>query len=246
MRRMLTDADREEISRGNAEGRVIAERIGRDPSVVSPDVARHGGRARYRATVAGRAAAAARCRPTIRKLNFGDEAGMRTDHHAGTTWAPVGQTPVVEVTGERAGVNMISAVSPRGTLHFTVFSGRFNAAVFVEFLTKLMHDAPGPVYLILDNLSVHKAKIVKDYVDSLEGRLKLFFLPGYSPELNPDEWVWKNVKNNQVGRHRHRTEVRTIRSRHTRPGTPATIARDCSRLLPRPIVGLHRNMTRVH
>ena len=86
---------------------------------------------------------------------------------------------------------MISVVSPRGTLHFTVFFGRFNAAVFVEFLTKLMHDAPGPVYLILDNLSVHKAKIVKDYVDSLEGRLKLFFLPGYSPKLNPDEWVWR-------------------------------------------------------
>jgi transposase len=107
---------------------------------------------------------------------------------------------VVEVTGERAGVNMISVVSPRGTLHLTVFSGRCNATVFVEFLTKLTHDAPGPVYLILDNLSVHKAKIVKDYVDSLEGRLKLFFLPSYSPELNPDEWVWKNVKNDQVGR----------------------------------------------
>jgi len=95
---------------------------------------------------------------------------------------------------------MISVVSPRGTLHFTVFFGRFNAAVFVEFLTKLMHDAPGPVYLILDNLSVHKAKIVKDYVDSLEGRLKLFFLPGYSPKLNPDEWVWKNVKHDHVGK----------------------------------------------
>lgn len=134
------------------------------------------------------------------EVYFGDEAGVRTDHHSGTTWAPVGQTPVVRVTGERGGLNMISAVSPRGALMFDLFFGRFNADVFVGFLKKLMHDAPGPVFLVLDNLSVHKARIVKDYVDSLDGRLKLFFLPAYSPELNPDEWVWKNVKHDQVGR----------------------------------------------
>jgi transposase len=133
-------------------------------------------------------------------LYFCDEAGVRTDFHAGTTWAPIGQTPVVEVTGERGGVNMISAISPAGALKFDVFFGRFDAPVFVEFLTKLMHDAPGPVYLILDNLSVHKAEAVKKYVASLNGRLKLFFLPSYSPELNPDEWVWKNVKHDQIGR----------------------------------------------
>jgi transposase len=134
------------------------------------------------------------------EVYFCDEAEVRTDFHSGTTWAPVGQTPVVEVTGERGGVNMISAVSPAGALKFDVFVGRFDAAVFVEFLKKLMHDAPGPVYLILDNLSVHKAKAVKEYVASLNGRLKLFFLPGYSPALNPDEWVWKNVKHDQIGR----------------------------------------------
>jgi transposase len=131
---------------------------------------------------------------------FGDEAGIRTDHHAGTTWAPVGQTPVVDVTGERASVNMISAVSPGGALKFDVFFGSCNGTVFVEFLKKLMHDAPRPVFLVLDNVSFHKTQIVKDYVASLEGRLKLFFLPGYSPQLNPDEWVWKNVKSDQIGR----------------------------------------------
>jgi transposase len=119
------------------------------------------------------------------EVYFGDESGVRTDHHAGTTWAPVGQTPVVEVTGERKSVNMISAVSPGGTLHFDVFFGSCNATVFVEFLKKLMHDAPGAVFLILDNVSFHKAPLVKEYVASLEGQLKLFFLPGYSPELNP-------------------------------------------------------------
>jgi transposase len=134
------------------------------------------------------------------EVYFGDESGVRTDHHSGTTWAPVGQTPVVEVSGERNGVNMISAVSPGGALKFDVFFGGCNSAVVVEFLKKLMHDAPGPVYLILDNLSAHKTNIVKDYVDSLGGRLKLFFLPTYSPELNPDEWVWKNVKHDHIKR----------------------------------------------
>lgn len=142
----------------------------------------------------------ARAREVGADVYFGDESGVRTDHHAGTTWAPVGQTPVVEVTGERKGVNMISAVSPSGMLKFDVFFGGCNGAVFVEFLKKLMHDAPRPVYLILDNLSVHKSKIVKDYVNSLDGQLTLFFLPGYSPELNPDEWVWKNVKHDHIKR----------------------------------------------
>ena len=133
-------------------------------------------------------------------IYFGDEAGVRTDHHAGTTWAPVGETPIVEATAERAGFNMISAVTPLGVLHFDVFTGRFDAEVFVEFLKKLVHDTNDPIFLVLDNHSVHKARIVRDYVDSLDGRLKLFFLPPYSPELNPDEWVWKNVKHDQVGR----------------------------------------------
>ena len=134
------------------------------------------------------------------EVYFGDEAGVRTDHHAGTTWAPVGQTPVLEVTGERTSVNMISAVSPRGSLHFEVFTGGCNASVFVGFLTKLTHDASGPVFLILDNATFHKSPAVKEYVASLDGRLKLFFLPSYSPELNPDEWVWKNVKHDDVKR----------------------------------------------
>lgn len=134
------------------------------------------------------------------EVYFGDEAGIRTDHHAGTTWAPVGQTPVVRVTGERKSVNMISAVSPSGALKFDVFFGSCNEVVFVEFLKKLMHDAPRPVFLILDNVSFHKTKMVKDYVATLDGRLRLFFLPGYSPELNPDEWVWKNVKHDQIKR----------------------------------------------
>lgn len=131
---------------------------------------------------------------------FADEAGVRTDHHAGTTWAPIGRTPVVTATGERKSVNMVSAVSPGGQIHFDVFEGSMNAARFIEFCTKLVHDCPTPVFLIVDGSSAHTAKIVKEYVASTEGRLNLFFLPPYSPELNPDEWVWKNIKHDSVGR----------------------------------------------
>ena len=129
---------------------------------------------------------------------FADEAGIRTDHHAGTTWAPVGQTPVVAATGERKSVSMISAVSPRGEIHFDVFLGTVNAARFIEFCQKLLHDTTAPVFLIVDGAPAHTAKIVKEYVASTDGRLSLFFLPPYSPELNPDEWVWKNVKRDQI------------------------------------------------
>lgn len=129
---------------------------------------------------------------------FADEAGIRTDHHAGTTWAPVGQTPVVMATGERKSVTMISAVSARGEIHFEVFLGTVNAARFIEFCEKLLHDTTTPVFLVVDGAPAHKANIVRDYVASTEGRLNLFFLPPYSPELNPDEWVWKNVKHDQI------------------------------------------------
>lgn len=134
------------------------------------------------------------------ELYFADESGVRTDHHAGTTWAPIGQTPIVHRTGERDSVNMISAITPRGTLKFTTYRGTFTSTVFIEFLKKLLRDTSTPVYVIVDNASQHTAHAVKKYVTSTGGRLKIFFLPTYSPELNPDEWVWQNVKNHQIGR----------------------------------------------
>ena len=133
-------------------------------------------------------------------IYFADEAGIRSDYHAGTTWSPVGQTPEVKNTGARYSVNMISVVSAKGALRFAVYEGNTNAAVFIDFCRRLLHDAPGPVYLIVDGHPAHRATATKEFVASAEGRLKLFFLPGYSPELNPDEWVWKNVKHDRIGK----------------------------------------------
>jgi transposase len=133
-------------------------------------------------------------------IYFGDEAGVRTDFHAGTTWAPVGQTPVVRTTGARYSINLMSAISAQGALRFSTFEGKLDSAIFINFCRRLMHDAKGPVFLIVDGHPVHRSKAVEAFVVSTKGRLRLFRLPSYSPELNPDEWVWKNVKADRIGR----------------------------------------------
>lgn len=134
------------------------------------------------------------------EIFFEDESGVRSDFHSGTTWAPKGQTPVVRATGQRFSLNMISAVSPKGALRFMVVRGGVGAGVFIEFLKRLMHGQRRPVYLIVDGHPSHRSKKVKAYLESLRNKLRLFFLPPYSPELNPDELVWNDVKNNGVGR----------------------------------------------
>lgn len=133
-------------------------------------------------------------------IYFGDEAGVRSDFHAGTTWAPRGQTPVVRTTGARFGLNMISAITPRGALRFMIVKGRMTAAKFCVFLKRLLHKARRPVYLIVDGHPTHRAAAVKRFVQSTKGRLRLFCLPAYSPELNPDELVWNHLKTHDVGK----------------------------------------------
>jgi len=133
-------------------------------------------------------------------IYFGDEAGVRSDFHSGTTWARKGHTPVVSSTGARFVLNLISAVSPRGQMRFMDTKGRVAADIFIEFLKRLMHNASRPIFLIVDGHPVHKAKKVARFIDSVQERIRLFFLPPYSPELNSDEWVWNHLKNNGIVR----------------------------------------------
>lgn len=132
------------------------------------------------------------------EIFFADEAAIRTDFHAGTTWAPVGQTPVVKMTGARTSVMMISAVSPKGKLRFMVHDQGLKSEEFITFCRRLLEDTDGKVFLIVDGGRIHTSKMTRRFVERTE-RLELFFLPPYSPELNPDEWVWKNVKRDRVG-----------------------------------------------
>jgi transposase len=137
---------------------------------------------------------------------FCDESTIRTDYHSGTTWAPVGQTPIVRATGERKSVNMISAITPQGKIHFSFLPGNLNSAMFIEYLKMLLHDISGKIFLIVDGYPSHKSKETLEFVKSTEGRLSIFFLPPYSPELNPDEWVWKSIKYDNVGKMASRSE----------------------------------------
>lgn len=137
---------------------------------------------------------------------FADEASVRTNYHAGTTWAPVGQTPVVKGSGRTRSISMVSAVSPRGELHFQIYDSGIKQEEFLEFCKILIADAGRPVFLIIDNSQVHRAKILKAYAEQSNGMLTIFFLPPYSPDLNPDEWVWKNVKHDNLGRASARSE----------------------------------------
>jgi transposase len=132
---------------------------------------------------------------------FADEAAVRSDYHGGTTWGEVGHPPVVATTGARHRVNMISAVSPQHKLHFRLVDGIVDADAFIAYCQALIDDYNGrPIYLIVDGHPSHRAKKTRQWVADQQGRLKLFFLPAYSPQLNPDEWVWKNVKHDRIGR----------------------------------------------
>jgi transposase len=135
------------------------------------------------------------------EIFFGDAAHMRSDHHAGRTWGKKGETPVVEATGARHRMSLISAITSRGHMRFMIKEkGGVNADVFIEFLKRLITGAKCATFLIVDRGPAHVAKKTRAFVESLNGRLRLFYLPPYSPDRNPDELVWKHLKADTVGR----------------------------------------------
>jgi transposase len=147
-------------------------------------------------------AIAAAARLEKAQIHWGDEMGLRSDHQTGTSWGRRGQTPIILGTGQRFGCNMISTVTNRGKLTFMVFRERFTVAVFLRFLRRLLRQVPGRVYLIVDGHPVHRARAVARWAQANGGRIRIFRLPAYSPELNPDE-VWnQDVKSNALGRRR--------------------------------------------
>jgi transposase len=127
---------------------------------------------------------------------WGDEMGMRSDHAVGRTYGKRGETPVVKTPGKRFSCNMISAISNMGHLQFMVFDGTFDASVFIEFLRRLIRSNDRKLFLILDNLKVHHSKRAAKWLEKHHEQIELFFLPAYSPELNPDERLNQDVKAN--------------------------------------------------
>ena len=131
---------------------------------------------------------------------FWDESGFRADTVHGKTWGVKGQTPVIERPGQRQSISAASAVNARGAFWSCTYEGGLTANLFVTLLRQMMRYRRKPVHLVVDGLPAHKAKCVKDYVLSTKGKLTLHFLPGYAPDLNPDELVWSHMKRTGVAK----------------------------------------------
>lgn len=150
--------------------------------------------------------------PAIRKqaqaekgeIYWEDEMGLRSDHAAGRSYAPRGRTPTIRISGNRFGCNMISAISNRGRLYFSVFRRTFTTKVFLAFLRRLIKQVDRKVFLILDGHPVHRARAVTGWLERHADRIRFFPLPPYSPELNPDEYLNQDVKRNADGGRRPR------------------------------------------
>lgn len=131
---------------------------------------------------------------------FLDEAGFDSEPRLGRTYGLKGQTPVVATTGQRQKVNVISAVTASGAFWCQIYTERLNAQLFVQFLRQFMHGRSSKVYLVVDGHPAHKANVVKSLIKEMKGKLGLYFLPPYAPDLNPDEFVWAHMKTNGLSK----------------------------------------------
>ena len=134
------------------------------------------------------------------RIFFLDEAGFQSDPPLGRTYGLKGHTPVVKSSGQRQSINVISAVNAAGAFWAATYTGKLNAEAFVTFLRDFMKGQRTKVFLVVDGHPAHKANLVKAYVAELQGRLELYFLPPYAPDLNPDEFVWNYMKNTGVSK----------------------------------------------
>ena len=150
-----------------------------------------------RETYPGIAAAARQCEGDV---YFWDESGFRADTVHGKTWAPKGKTPVIQRPGQRQSISAASAVNAKGGFWFATYKGALSAELFIELLKKMMKGRSKPVHLVVDGLPAHKKANVREYIASTQGKLTMHILPGYAPDLNPDELVWSHVKRTGVAR----------------------------------------------
>jgi transposase len=152
------------------------------------------------------------------EIHWGDEMGLRADDQTGRSYGKRGQTPVVPGTGQRFRCNLISTLTNHGKLYFKLFTQNFNGEGMLDFLRRLIRQIPQKVFLIVDKHPVHLSAKVTRWLERHGDRIRLFLLPSYSPELNPDELLNHDVKANAVGRKRPKTKVEMIQNvrRHLR------------------------------
>lgn len=161
---------------------------------------------------------AARAKAEGAEIHWGDESGLRNDDVRGRGYAPKGETPVILVNNKRHGLSVISTVTNKGQMRWKIFDGALNASILIDFLRRLIRGAKKKVFLILDNLRVHHAKPVKAWLAKHADAIEVFYLPSYSPELNPDEMANADIKQAVTKLAPARTKLQLVKAtaRHLR------------------------------
>ena len=136
----------------------------------------------------------ARAKTENAEIHWGDETGIRNDNHYGRSYAPKGKTPVRKHLAKRLSVNMISSITNQGKVRFMTYSNTMTSELLIDFFKRLIKDNAKKVFLILDNLRVHHSKKVKEWLSENRGKIEVFYLPSYSPERNPDEYLNCDLK----------------------------------------------------
>ena len=134
------------------------------------------------------------------EISFEDEAGIDLRERSGGTWGAIGQPPKIAVTGKRGRYNVLSTVSPEGNLNYSVTDKNIKAIIFICFLQQLIAGRKRPIFLIVDRARYHTARIVREFIWHHRRKIRLFYLPSYSPQINPDEHVWEEIKDKNLGR----------------------------------------------
>lgn len=128
------------------------------------------------------------------EIHWGDETAVVNTDVRGRSYAPKGETPVTFSPGSRQKLSMISTVTNQGKARWMIIEDNFGAERLIEFFEALLADATRKIFLILDNLRAHHSKIVKAWLETRTDRIEIFYLPSYSPELNPDERLNADLK----------------------------------------------------
>ena len=133
-------------------------------------------------------------------IGFEDEAAVDLRERSGKTWSERGIRPDVYVTGQRGRINILSVVTPNGKLNYHVTEKNITSQEYIQFLNQIIECRQQPIFLIVDRASFHRSKRVRWFVWRHRRQIRIFYLPAYSPELNPDEHVWEEIKDKQLGR----------------------------------------------
>ena len=144
-------------------------------------------------------------------LYFEDEASIQLAPVVGKTWGPIGKTLVRTVTGNKASVAAMSAITQRGDLVFSLLQKKIKSAEVIQFLSEMLkHHPRRHIVVVMDRATPHKSNLTKAFI-SKQKRLHVFYLPARSPKLNPDEKVWSHLKHQELRDHQATTKRSLVR-----------------------------------